>query len=402
VGDENNVLHLPVRLTVDENEEVDLEKINRHTLEPVTLEEIFTFSGICSNDRLDAYFTRMDPVTTLRNYVEDLKNGVSLQEGHNIWKNPYGRSYDGELIPVEEDLSTYNAVRGHWYIMRGLTINGNKTDDTIKAIKAGIIRDMSVGFGGQKMWYRCGSCGKDLWDWECPHIPGLEDEEGRISFAWVVDARLREVSTVYKGATPGAYIDKARQYVQQGELPENKIQQLEQRYQVRFERGNTAIFMPKKKEESRSMNLLEQIRQALKENQIEKARVYEILQGEGEPYRHQDDIALRNELGDLATVEGIRQLKKEAEHGRQYVADLIDQAVQARVKAQGEGFNAESYRQMLIRSDDIQFIKDEIESYENLAKERFTPGRQTEIETLGRNETERKEPTDFEDDNIFA
>lgn len=402
MGDESNVLHLPVRLTVDENEEVDLEKINRHTLEPVTLEEIFTFSGICSNDRLDAYFTRMDPVTTLRNYVEDLKNGVSLQEGHNIWKNPYGRSYDGELIPVEEDLSTYNAVRGHWYIMRRLTINGNKTDDTIKAIKAGIIRDMSVGFGGQKMWYRCGSCGKDLWDWECPHIPGLEDEEGRISFAWVVDARLREVSTVYKGATPGAYIDKARQYVQQGELPENKIQQLEQRYQVRFERGNTAIFMPKKKEESRSMNLLEQIRQALKENQIEKARVYEILQGEGEPYRHQDDIALRNELGELATVEGIRQLKKEAEHGRQYVADLIDQAVQARVKAQGEGLNAESYRQMLVRSDDIQFIKDEIKSYENLAKERFTSGRQTEKETLGGNETERKEPIQFEDDNIFA
>ncbi|MGR6004901.1 hypothetical protein ACT7C0_30235 [Bacillus cereus] len=118
------------------------------------------------------------------------------------------------LSLLADDASSLNAVRGHWYIMRGLTLNGENTDDTIKAMKAGIIRDMSVGFGGDKMSYRRGSCGRDLWDWECPHIPGLEDENGRMSFSWIVDAHLREVSTVYKGATPGAYIDKAREYMQ--------------------------------------------------------------------------------------------------------------------------------------------------------------------------------------------
>lgn len=400
MGEESNVLHLPVRLTVEANQDVNLEMVNRHTLEPVGLEEIFTFSGNCSNDRLDSYFTRMDPISTLRNYVDDLKAGVSLLEGHDIRKNPYGRSYDGALIPATDAPESFNAARGNWYIMRGLTINGSNTDDTIKAIKAGIIRDMSVGFGGDKMWYRCSSCGKDMWDWECPHIPGLEDENGRMSFAWIVGARLREVSTVYKGATPGAYIDKARQYLEQGQLSQQNIAILERQYQVRLDDGKRSIFMPKRSEGN--VNFLEQLRQQLKEGKLEKRAVYDILSAEGEKFRQPDDVQIRNELGDVATIEGIRQLKSEAEQGRQYVADLIDQAVQARVRAQGEGFNADSYKNMLVRSADLDYIKEEIKSYEEMAKQRLSPGRQSEGEDLNGGESTRHEENNFKDANIFA
>ncbi|WP_153465108.1 hypothetical protein [Sediminibacillus terrae] len=382
MGEETNMLHLPVRLSVDDNQDVDMEKINRFALNPLNEEDIFAFSGNCSNDRMDSFFTKMDPVTTLRNYSEDLKNGVALQEGHNIFTNPYGRSYEGILVPATESGDDYNSVRGSWYIIRGLTLNGNKTDDTVKAIQGGIIRDMSVGFGGNKLWYRCGSCGRDLWDWECPHIPGLEDEEGRMSFAWVVDARLREVSTVYKGSTPGAYIDKARQYVEQKELPEEKITKLEQRFQTRFERGSTAIFMPKR-EEKTDMSLLDQIRTAIQEGKLEKRSVYDVLSGEGETFRQPDDVKLRNELGEAATVEGVRALKKEAEQGRQYFADTVDEAVKARVRAQGDKFNEEKYRQMLTRTADLEYIKDEIETYNRLAKDGLTPGRQTEVDDPG-------------------
>ncbi|SEA53673.1 hypothetical protein SAMN05421743_105212 [Thalassobacillus cyri] len=385
MGEEANVLHLPVRLTTDDSPEVNMEKINRLALEPLKEEDIFAFSGNCSNDRLDSYFTRMDPVTTLRNYAEDLKNGVSLQEGHNIFTNPYGRSYDGVLVPATDNGDDFNSVRGSWYIIRDITLNGNQTNDTIRAIKGGVIRDMSVGFGGQKMWYQCGSCGKDLFDWECPHIPGLEDEEGRISFAWVADARLREVSTVYKGSTPGAYIDKARQYVDQKELPEDKIVKLEQRFQTRFERGDTTIFMPKR-EENQTMNLLEQIRQALSKGELEKRAVYEVLSGEGEVFRQPEDVQLRNELGDAATVEGIKQLKREAEQGRQYFVDTVDEAVKARVRAHGDAFNEDNYRQMLTCSADLNYIKEEIETYNRLAKDSLTPGRQTERDDPGRHE----------------
>jgi hypothetical protein len=384
-------LHLPVRLQVAQEQEIDLDAINRHTLEPVSAEDIFTFSGVCSNDRLDSYFTRMDPVTTLRNYAADLNNGVSLLGNYNIYTAPFGRSYGGQLIQDNTDHT--NAVRGDWYILKGVKINGESTDDTIKAIKAGITRDMSVGFSDES--YRCGSCGRDLWDWECPHIPGLEDEQGRMSFAWIENARLREVSTVYKGSTPGAYIDKARAYVQQGQLEENKIARLEQRFQTRFERKDGAAFFMPKREDNKNMNLIEQIRTALQKNEIEKSRVYEILQSEGDKYRQPDDIALRNELGEQATIEGVKQLKVEAEQGRLYAADLVDQAVASRTRAQGDVFNAESYKNMLVRAADLDYIKDEIKAYEEMAEQRFTPGRQTNPDDPNRSQGGGNEEDDI-------
>ena len=264
--------------------------------------------------------------------------------------------------------------------MRGITANGNKTDDTIRQIKAGVIRDMSVGFANGS--YRCGSCGKDLWNSDCPHIPGLEDENGRMSFAWIVDARLREVSTVYKGSTPDAYIDKAREYMQQGQMELDKVHQLEQRFNVRLDDGSRSFYIANKKGAGSNMDLLEQMRTAIKENKIEKRSIYELLGTEGEKFRQPDDIAIRNELGDAASIEGVKKMKEEAEQGRQYLTDLVDQAVESRVRAQGEGFKAEPYKIMLSRSADIEYIKSEIQSYEDLAKERWPQGRQTEAEKL--------------------
>ena len=250
-----------------------MSKINQHSLKPLTKEEVFTFSGICSNDRLDSHLPKMDPTTTLRNYAEDLKNGVPLQENHDIWKNPYGRSYDGELLISSNE----NSVRGHWYVMRDLELNGTKTNDVIRAIQGGIMKDMSVGFGGNEIWYRCSSCKRSVFDWDCPHIPGLEDEHGQMTFSWIVNGRLREVSTVYTGSTPGAYIDKAREYVQQGQLSKENISRLEQKYQVRFDDGKSSIFIPKKKEKRRkadnfNTNIWDSIEKERKREEEEKWR----------------------------------------------------------------------------------------------------------------------------------
>ena len=92
------------------------------------------------------------------------------------------------------------------------------------------------------------------------------------------------------------------------------------------------------------MGLLDQIRSELKEGKLEKSAVYNVLSSEGEVFRQPEDVQLRNELGEQATVEGVKQLKVEAEQGRQYAADLVDQAVAARTRAQGDGFNAEAYK----------------------------------------------------------
>lgn len=383
-------LYLPIRvqtnrITTEDSDRV-LGLINRHTLDPISsIDQVYTFEGDCSNDSLDSYSTKMDPNTTLRNYEANLKAGVPLLPNHDISKSPYGRSYDGQL-----NIADLTSVRGYWYILRDTVINGENTNDNIKAIKAGIVRDMSVGFGGNDMWYRCSTCNRNLWDYECTHFPGLEDENGSRTYAWVVDAHLREVSTVYKGATPGAYIDKAREYAKQGQLSEKDILRLESAYSIRLDSNNKrSFYMPERKpinKEVYSMNeLIEKLREAVRENKVEKGRIYDILTEEGEPFRQPEDIALRNELGrDYVKPDSIRQLKKEAQQGRRYLADMVDAAVSARIKAQGDTFNPESYRNMLNISADIDSIKEEIEAYNRQAKLRFTPGRQTEEGELGR------------------
>ena len=127
------------------------------------------------------------------------------------------------------------------------------------------------------------------------------------------------------------------------------------------------------------MNVLDELRNQIRENKLEKGKVYDLLNEEGEPFRQPDDVALRNELGkDYSAIEAIRQLKKEAQQGRRYLADSVDLAVSARIKAQGDNFNADSYRNMLMTWGDIDAIKEEAEVYEKEFQKRFTAGRQTD------------------------
>ncbi|MEN3781485.1 hypothetical protein [Priestia megaterium] len=413
------LVEIPMRVAAskvkEEEAQATLDLINRHTMEPFrSMDELFPFSGICSNDRMDSYMTKMDPYTTLRNYAANLKDGVSLMNGHDISQIPYGRSYDGEVITDSEQELT--SVRGFWYIPKDTEVNGVNTNQSIRAIKTGIQRDMSVGFGGDNMYYRCSSCGKDLFDWECEHFPGMMDERGEMTFAWIVDASLREVSTVYKASCPGAYIEKARAFYGQGQLEQSYITKLENTYSIRLDdgKGKRSFYLPKRQQTKEEQNmgaqarnsLLDDIRSAIRENKIEKAVVYDILAEEGDPFRQPEDIQLRNELGkDYCSTQAIRQLKREAQQGRRYLADVIDSAVASRVKAQGDTFNADSYRQMLTLSGDIDHIKDEIDSYERLAKQRFVGGRQTQDDQLPSDDDNRSEDNSFkidpDKDNFF-
>ena len=370
-----NVVEMPIRLTasnVDVSDK-DLELINRHTLRPFMRDELFAYEGICSSDELDSYDTRMDPYTTLRNFSDELSQGVPLMEGHNTSINPYGRSFDSEYL--EKDGVT--SVRGRWYIPRSTTINGVNTDDTIKAIEAGVIKDMSVGFGGSAMWYKCSADGKDLWD--TPYYPGDVDEDGNRVFFWIMDANLREVSTVYKGACPGAYIEKTRSAIESGEMDEKRIMILEDRYHTRFDNADGAFSFGKNRNKKGGQEMvgIKEVRAALEDGTLSVADLRTAMSDKGVRFEKPEDIAIRNELGDdFSTPETIRTLKADAEHGRKYLVDLIEDAVKERVAIQGEEFNADSYRKVLERSGDIYYIKEEIESYRKLKASKFTAGRQ--------------------------
>lgn len=200
--------------------------------------EPFFWTAEVSNDRLDSYFTRMSE-STLRNYEEDANTGVSFQNSHRTDELGLGRSLQARFYgPQGNGVSRLEVT---FYTLRGLRLTNLSTDDFIRGVRSGIVRDVSVGFYGGR--YVCSICGRDmLKDWDCTHVPGMKydmvdpatgrRQSDQLSFAWVDDARLAEVSAVYEGSTPGAAILKATREAEAGRLTPIARTVIEQRYRV--------------------------------------------------------------------------------------------------------------------------------------------------------------------------
>lgn len=193
-----------------------------------------------SNDRLDAYWTRMDPETTLPNYARDATEGVAFLAGHNTRALPFGYTYDGQ---VELDGGQVRVV-AHGYTFPGLELGGVRTSDFIAGIQRKLIRDVSIGFTGGE-WI-CSICGRDmLTDWDCWHWPGVMYEENQPGepgtagttvevrcTALIRDAHLSEVSAVFDGATPNAMILRAVRAIGEGRVTRVQRFSLERLYRT--------------------------------------------------------------------------------------------------------------------------------------------------------------------------
>jgi hypothetical protein len=210
---------------------------DHHLVDPTILDnpdrKPFVWPAEISSSRLDSYDTRMDPETTLQNYAEDSVLGVAFCDSHEHNEQPFGRSFAGLYVPGEAvaDADTAEPARtfAAFYTFPGLQVNRVNTTHLIDSIRMGIARDVSVGFKPDVGFiYRCSICGENLWSWDCYHIPGetekvVVDEasgrtEERYVYAWVVNARLSEVSSVYDGATPWAMIVKAVREARAGRI----------------------------------------------------------------------------------------------------------------------------------------------------------------------------------------
>lgn len=250
--------------------------IERTGLSSAFLEENppFLFRAEISSDRLDSYYTHMDPLTTLPNFAEDARAGVAFLNSHRWMELGFGRSYDATF---NEGTARRSAtVTADFYTIPDLQLNGVSTNDLIRGIESRIVSDVSVGFGGGD--WTCDLCGLSLMSWDCVHYPGMKYEQDSVEWladsdpadrmvwmsdlsagefdirafprlevrarkkkkqyvtatAMVVDARLHEVSAVYDGATPGAAIRKAQRAVEAGRIPPGVERFIEQRYRVRI------------------------------------------------------------------------------------------------------------------------------------------------------------------------
>jgi hypothetical protein len=198
--------------------------------------------AVASTAVVDDYFTKPDPLTTLKNYAVDLTEGRALLIGHQTGAINLGMSLIGQYeahgyTHVRDDGTEERVpwVYGDFYLMRGR----EPQDSTIEAFQGGTQDRFSVGF--QPGWWRCSVDGLDLFSWDCPHIPGRSYDakgkpvdnpaDGVLAYADLVDMRLRELSTVYANAAPGATFLKAQRMVESGAVHEWKtVRLIEQIY----------------------------------------------------------------------------------------------------------------------------------------------------------------------------
>jgi outer membrane murein-binding lipoprotein Lpp len=209
----------------------------------------FFWQAEISNNRVDAYFTRMAP-STLQNFAADATAGVSFQNSHATNKLGFGRSLLGQFVgPGGNGVSRCLA---DFYTIPGLRLHDVSTDDFILGVRAGIVSDVSVGFYGGE--FRCNICGRDMMrDWDCTHIPGFEYEVATtpqradspvqtvMAIAWIENAHLGEVSAVYDGACPGAAILKAQSEAENGRINPTHARLIEARYRIRLPEPRTTV-----------------------------------------------------------------------------------------------------------------------------------------------------------------
>lgn len=347
--------------TASGNVEQYMDRINQMSHVQLSAEDVFVYQGIISSDAMDSYYTKMDAETSLRNYANDLKAGTPLMTYHETSQSPIGRSFDSS-IDVKEDGKT--VVRGLFYIVRHTKINGESTDDLIRQIETGTLTEMSVGFGGINLWYKSSYDGKDIF--ESRYYPGDKDENGNLVYYYIMDATLREVSLVYKGACPDAVVERIRNDLPNMEDAERQIQKYETRFNVRID-------MPKQRsKEGKRMNI-EEITRAVEKGDLQRGELLKALKVDA---LTDGQRSILKELGEDASIETVRSLKEKAEIGKRAFEEKLDELVKARV-AIGQEFDQEKYKEQM-RSMDVDFIEDQTRLFEDIKKAEFKPGRQTQ------------------------
>lgn len=322
----------------------------------------FFWRSEISSDRLDAYYTVMDPKTTLPNYAADAAEGRAVLISHNQRELPIGYSLSGTL----ETQGDVTRVLSDAYAL---------TDDSSAAVvnrmRAGVVRDISVGFRTDGAQCLCSICGLDMWrDWNCMHIPGFEYEQMapgskgsngakamQLCTGLIVDAHLAEYSPVYDGATPGAAILQAQKAAEAGRLSSSQARLLETRYRIN---------LPDKRVSLPGATLT-------KGSSMDEKELQAALERAGVP----------SDLTGMARIEWLiterAKLTPLAEDGRTYRTDLIAEGVAQAVRA----FGAEKGEQKrgLLEKSDLASIKDMTASWREIGDARLPGGRATSDES---------------------
>lgn len=383
----------------------------------------FLWRTIISTNKIDSYSTEMLP-STLKNFAEDAANGVPVLESHNSRNLPIGRSLTGTFKGSQG--TGVATVRADAYMTPGLHNGRISTDDMIRGIRTGVYSDASVGFYGGTI--TCSICNEAMFGREsaCPHWPGdtYTNEKGaaQVAIGRIGDAHLGEYSMVYDGATPGAMVEKVYRMVGAGEMEYPDFVRLQRRYGLTVDSpyrlvssnktndlgamtfGNALGLtpwqvdsMPADFGERLSADVLDRITEALAKRQEQPEPKPEGGNMGNEENREQSpetvsvkleeiNAGIRAALTDAGApvdstvrwmVDEIRRLRPDADAGRAYRSDLIEDTIAEGIRAKGaDNFAAETYRGMLagMTLDQIKQIRAD---FKEIAAKVLPTGRQT-------------------------
>lgn len=84
----------------------------------------------------------------------------------------------------------------------------------------------------------------------------------------------------------------------------------------------------------------------------------------------------------MGALEGrdVDTLVRDAKAGAAFLGDLVEETVKERVRAQGDKFDADKYREMLLKSGDVDFIRSELAAHGVEKSQVLTAGRVTPAE----------------------
>lgn len=415
-----------------------LAKINKLAKRKLNADEVFVFPTKLAGDMvIPGRYVQLTK-ELLDVYAMDAKKGVSLMLDHSWHPDgffgsggrpkaaiPYGRTFDSYFGAATEEGETVSLMADH-YMLKGVELDGIKTDDLAISIEAGTLFDTSIGFCYDKAI--CSVCGNNYRDYEhCKHIAGktyeVEGEDGvtrnQVCF---IKAKppgfLMENSLVFDGAYPGAGVmSKAGDILEnengiyqvvediKGISPdEHMIATYSQRTGLTtlvkksdrkkvFSGGTGSEKETKQKNvkggekqmDEKLSKLLETLGIEYKEGEkkadellsqiAEKwAAIPEVEPQEGETQSYMTQDQAKEALGTEMTADEVLSLAKE---GKEYRKQLIDESLAMGVRAQGEGFPAETWKTTFATMG-IKQIKDIMATFEKQAKEEIPAGRQTD------------------------
>ena len=390
-----------------------LAKINKLSPKTFSPEEVFCFSGKSAGDMIiDNRYIQLSK-ELLETFIKDAQTGVSWLLNHS-WASfsepvtSFGRTFDGRLEPSSVNGETV-AMFLDKYMPRSDTLkNGRSTNSVIEDIENGVLFDTSIGWGSSKMV--CSICNMDYYGGDCNHIRGrtYEDADGNSKLCYVVAKNpgyLMEESGVFDGAYKGAGISMSSAG-DEFETPQGKFIIVDELKELPkgtnvfgsySEKGGIVTFIKKtehkkifamkgdeNKMNEKVLKMLEAFGIVTEAFGADMGKALEMLaekyatipvaepkEGEVQSYMTQEQTTKK--LGKEVSADDVLKLAKE---GQEYHAQVIDDAVAMGVRAQGNDFPVETWKNTFSTMGTLA-IKDIMKTFEAQAKAEIPAGRLT-------------------------